>query len=130
MRARGGQGVGAGPSARRAGVRKISKKCEMIAAGEAEVAVDELRWLVETCPEMIEAHYLLGKLAVESMGDVALGRGHFGFGYQLGQRRLAKAENPDAGDGAPSGESALLRRRPRVGVVLGGARQARHGGWR
>ncbi|WP_428307850.1 hypothetical protein [Lacipirellula sp.] len=67
---------------------------EMIAVGEADVAVDELRWLVETCPEMIEAHYLLGKLAVEAMGDVALGRGHFGFGYQVGQRVLAKAKNP------------------------------------
>lgn len=66
----------------------------MIAAGETDVATDELRWLVSTCSEMIEAHFLLGKLAAEGAGDVALARGHFGFGFQLGDKALARAGNP------------------------------------
>lgn len=66
----------------------------MIAAGESEVAVDELRWLIEFCNESIEAHFLLGKLAVEESGDVALGRAHFGIGYQLGARAHVRAGKP------------------------------------
>jgi len=94
-RARGGQGwVLTHPRDVLECAEDLEEVRAMIAAGEAEVAIDELRWLVETCPEMIEAHYLLGKLAVESTGDVALGRGHFGFGYQLGQRALVKSGNP------------------------------------
>lgn len=94
-RARGGQGwVLVHPRDVLECAEDLEEVRAMIAAGEAEVAIDELRWLVETCPEMIEAHYLLGKLAVESAGDVSLGRGHFGYGYQLGQRALARAGNP------------------------------------
>lgn len=66
----------------------------MIAAGEADVAIDELRWLLHDCSEMIEAHYLLGKLAVEHDNDTPLARGHFGFGYQAGRRALKRAGNP------------------------------------
>lgn len=66
----------------------------MIALGEHDVAIDELRWLLTDCSEMIEAHFLLGKLAVEVDGDVPLGRGHFGFGFQLGQRALKRAGSP------------------------------------
>jgi hypothetical protein len=67
---------------------------EMIAAGESDVAIDELRWLLETCTDNIEAHYLLGKLAVEAVSDIPLGRGHFGAGYQLGTQALKRAGNP------------------------------------
>jgi hypothetical protein len=67
---------------------------EMVAAGEAEIATDELRWLLETCTDNIEAHYLLGKLAVEATGDVPLGRAHFGAGYQLGTGALKRSGNP------------------------------------
>jgi hypothetical protein len=66
----------------------------MIAAGEAEVAIDELRWLLETCRDMIEAHFLLGKLAVETQHDLSLGRAHFGYGFQLGAKALERAGNP------------------------------------
>jgi tetratricopeptide (TPR) repeat protein len=66
----------------------------MIAAGEADVAIDELRWLLEVCRDAIEAHYLLGKLAVEAQQDLALGRAHFGYGYQLGAKALDRASNP------------------------------------
>jgi hypothetical protein len=66
----------------------------MIAAGEADVAIDELRWLLETCRDMIEAHYLLGKLAVEAQQDLTLGRAHFGYGFQLGAKALDRAGHP------------------------------------
>jgi hypothetical protein len=66
----------------------------MIAAGETGVAIDELRWLLEVCRDMIEAHFLLGKLAVESAGDLALARAHFGYAYQLGVKALDRAGNP------------------------------------
>jgi tetratricopeptide (TPR) repeat protein len=66
----------------------------MIAAGEADVAIDELRWLLGTCHDMIEAHFLLGQLAVEVDNDVALGRGHFGTGYQLGLQAWRRADRP------------------------------------
>ncbi len=66
----------------------------MIEAGEAEVAIDELRWLLGTCHDMIEAHFLLGKLAVEVDNDLPLGRGHFGTGYQLGLQAWRRADRP------------------------------------
>lgn len=67
---------------------------EMIAAGEPEVAVDELRWLLEICHEMLAAHFLLGKIAVESQDDIPLGRAHFGAGYQLGLQAWRRAGQP------------------------------------
>jgi hypothetical protein len=67
----------------------------MIEAGELDVATDELRWLVSNCSEFIEAHELLGELAL-AQGDAALARGHFGFAVQLGLKTLqrAKVEGP------------------------------------
>ena len=67
---------------------------EMIAGGETDIAIDELRWLLGTCSELIEGHFLLGKLAVESDGDVPLARGHFGFGYQVGLKAWRRAQRP------------------------------------
>jgi tetratricopeptide (TPR) repeat protein len=55
----------------------------MLAAGELEVAADELRWLLEDCRDFIEAHKILGELAAAE-GDVKLARAHFGFAYDLG----------------------------------------------
>ena len=79
-------------------VREMAEDLEevraMIAAEETDVAIDELRWLLGTCSEMIEAHFMLGKLAVEADGDVGLGRGHFGFGYQIGLKALRRAKMP------------------------------------
>ncbi len=66
----------------------------MLADGEVDVAIDELRWLLGECSEMIEAHFLLGKLAVEADNDIALARGHFGFGYQQGFKALRRAKLP------------------------------------
>lgn len=67
---------------------------EMIEAGETDVAVDELRWLLGMCSEMLAAHFLLGKLAVEVANDFDLARGHFGAGYQLGLQAWRRANKP------------------------------------
>jgi hypothetical protein len=56
---------------------------QMIDAGEADVATDELRWLLLDCRDFIEAHHLLAELALVA-GDLALARAHFGFAYDLG----------------------------------------------
>lgn len=66
----------------------------MIDAGEVDVAIDELRWLLGNCPDIIEAHFLLGKLAVEVDNDLSLARGHFGTGYQLGLQAWRRADRP------------------------------------
>ncbi len=66
----------------------------MIAAGEADIAIDELRWLLGGCSEMIVAHFMLGKLAVEVDEDLPLARGHFGFGYELGLKALRREKMP------------------------------------
>lgn len=66
----------------------------MIAAEELDIAVDELRYLVGGCSEFIEAHCLLGELALATGGDVPLARGHFGAGYQLGLQSLRRAGMP------------------------------------
>lgn len=65
----------------------------MIEAGEHEIALDELRWLLSGCSEFIAAHVLLGELARHA-GDIPLARGHYGAGYQLGLQTLRRAEMP------------------------------------
>lgn len=61
----------------------------MIAAGEHDVARDELRWLLEGCSDFLEAHVLLGQLAWEE-GRVDLARGHFGYAHSIGRRALGR----------------------------------------
>src|SRR5258708_39615231 len=56
---------------------------QMIAAGELEIARDELLYLVSDCRGFLEAHNLLGELALEE-ADISLARGHFGFAYEIG----------------------------------------------
>src|SRR5262245_10893637 len=63
----------------------------MVEAGEVDVAVDELRWLLSGCSEFMEAHALLGELALAGGNDVPLARGHFGFAVQLGLKTLERA---------------------------------------
>jgi hypothetical protein len=70
----------------------IEEVREMISSGELEVAVDELRWLVGSCSEFIEAHTLLGELSLAIAEDIALARGHFGIAVQLGFKALARAK--------------------------------------
>lgn len=64
----------------------------MVDAGELEIAIDELRWLLSGCSEFMAAHVLLGELAVEAHNDAPLARGHFGFAYQLGEQTLRRGK--------------------------------------
>ncbi len=74
-------------------VRERSEDMEevraMLAAGETEVAVEELRWLLGGCHELLEAHQLLGKIAAGA-GDRDLAQAHFGYAFKLGTDALPK----------------------------------------
>ena len=69
----------------------IEEVLVMLDAGEYEIAIDELRWLLDGCPDFILVHKMLGEIALAE-GDVPLARGHFGYAYQIGRRAL-----PDGG---------------------------------
>ena len=55
----------------------------MLDAGEADVAIDELRWLLSGCHPLLEAHRLLGQIAMAD-NDLPLARAHLDYAYQLG----------------------------------------------
>ena len=94
-RSRGGQAwILVHPRSVRDRSEDLEEVHRMIAEGETDIAIDELRWLVDGCREMICAHYLLGRLAVEVDHDLPLARGHFGFGYELGMRALQRKKMP------------------------------------
>jgi hypothetical protein len=63
---------------------------KMLDAGETEVARDECRWLLGGCSDCLEAHRLLGELALAE-NDLPLARGHFGYAFRLGSQALARA---------------------------------------
>ena len=65
----------------------------MLAGGESEIAQDEIRWLLNGCPDFIEAHKLLGEIAYAEH-DVKLARGHFGYAFRIGQQAIARAGDP------------------------------------
>ena len=65
----------------------------MVAAGESEIARDELVWLLAECPDFLEAHVHLGLIALEN-GDAKLARGHFGRAYELCLAVLDAAGGP------------------------------------
>jgi hypothetical protein len=65
----------------------------MIEAGETDIALDELRWLLSGCAEFVAAHVLLGDIA-RDMNDLPLARGHYGAGYQLGLQTLRREKMP------------------------------------
>jgi len=65
----------------------------MVAAGEAEIARDELVWLLSECPDFLEAHLHLGLIALED-DDPKLARGHFGRAYELGLKAIEAAGAP------------------------------------
>ncbi|MEN0111859.1 MAG: hypothetical protein AAF805_14160 [Planctomycetota bacterium] len=71
---------------------------QMVEAGETEIAVEELRWLLSGCPELLDAHLLLGQIAVaegdEQPSDLELARGHFGFAFRLGEKAIEAARCP------------------------------------
>jgi tetratricopeptide (TPR) repeat protein len=61
----------------------------MLDAGEIDVAADELLWLLSGCDVLLEAHRLLGEIALAD-GDLELARSHFGYAYELGLGALGK----------------------------------------
>jgi hypothetical protein len=65
----------------------------MLAAGELEIARDELIWLLDGCHAYIDAHRLLGELALADE-DLPLARGHFGAAFTVGQRAIRRAGDP------------------------------------
>jgi hypothetical protein len=62
----------------------------MIEAGELDVARDELRWLLQGCSECLDAHRMLGEIALTE-NDLTLARGHFGYAYRMGITALDRA---------------------------------------
>jgi hypothetical protein len=63
---------------------------KMLNAGEVDVAMDECRWLLQGCSDCLEAHRLLAEIAL-GQNDLPLARGHFGYGYRLGEQALERA---------------------------------------
>lgn len=67
----------------------------MVDAGETEIATDELRWLLSGCPDLMEAHVLLGQLALEAdeakPASIELARGHYGYAFQVGEKALKQS---------------------------------------
>src|SRR5262245_58851221 len=55
----------------------------MLDAGEIDIAIDELRWLLDGCSDFVAAHRLLGELALADH-DLRLARGHFGYAFEIG----------------------------------------------
>ena len=90
----GGAWVLVHPRCARERAEDLEEVRAMVEGGELDIAIDELRYLLGGCSEFIEAHCLLGQLALEAGGDVALARGHFGAGYQLGLQTLRRAGMP------------------------------------
>lgn len=62
----------------------------MLDAGETEVAQDECRWLLGGCSDCLEAHRILGEIALGE-NDLPLARGHFGYAFRLGTGALEQA---------------------------------------
>jgi hypothetical protein len=65
----------------------------MVEGGEADIAREELVWLLSECPDFLDAHLQLGLLALAD-DDAKLARGHFGRVYELGLRAVEAAGNP------------------------------------
>ncbi len=62
----------------------------MLEAGEIDVAADELLWLLSGCDVFLDAHKLLGEIALAD-GDLQLARGHLGYAYELGLGAVGKS---------------------------------------
>ncbi len=61
----------------------------MLEAGESEIALDELRWLLNGCPALLEAHKLLGEISLAD-GDASLARAHLTSAVELGLGTIPK----------------------------------------
>ena len=70
----------------------MEEVADMVAAGEFDIAIEEIRWLLSGCSDFIHAHRMLGELALEQ-NDLPLARGHFGHAYRAGSAAIRKAGN-------------------------------------
>jgi tetratricopeptide (TPR) repeat protein len=75
------------PPGARQRAEDLAEVQSMLAAGELEVAEAELRWLLEGCHQLLEAHQLLGQIAFDE-GHWDLARGHFGRAFEMGLEAL------------------------------------------
>lgn len=66
---------------------------KMIQMGETEAAEAELLWLLSDCPELLEAHQLLGELALAE-GNLPRAQAHFGRAFELGLAALPPGRLP------------------------------------
>jgi tetratricopeptide (TPR) repeat protein len=64
----------------------------MLDAGEIDIAVDELRWLLSGCSDLLEAHRLLGEIALAD-DDLRLAQAHFGYAYEMGLEAVRQASD-------------------------------------
>jgi hypothetical protein len=60
----------------------------MLEAGEVELAREELRYLLQECPDFLAAHQKLGEIAAE-LDDMPLARAHFGHVFDLVRKALS-----------------------------------------
>ncbi len=67
----------------------IEEVYDMIAHQEWDLAVDELLWLLRECRELLEAHQLLGRIAL-FQNELDLARAHLGHAYELGLNATRK----------------------------------------
>ena len=75
------------PSCVRERADDVAEVHKILAAGEIDLACDELRWLLEGCSDFLEVHVLLAQIAWDE-GQVDLARGHFGYAHAVGRRAL------------------------------------------
>ncbi|WP_347244376.1 hypothetical protein [Thermogutta sp.] len=67
----------------------IEEVYDIIAHEEWDLAVDELLWLLQQCRDLLEAHQLLGRIALYR-NKLELARGHLGYAFELGLKALGK----------------------------------------
>lgn len=75
------------PRCARERAEDIEEVQRMLDAGEVDVALDELRWLLQGCADFIQAHLMLGEIALEE-NQMRLARAHFGRAFELGYSAL------------------------------------------
>lgn len=68
----------------------LAEVTPMLEQQEYDIAQDELLWLLQGCANCLDAHRLLGELAIQA-GNFEVGRGHFGRVLLVVERALDDA---------------------------------------
>jgi len=79
------------PRCARERAEDIEEVQHMLDAGEVEIAREELRWLLQGCADFMQAHLLLGEIALAE-DHLRLARGHFGRAFELGYSALPQLQ--------------------------------------